>query len=123
MRFDDNYGPRVNYEPNSSSGPVDSLVPEEAAYSEALGGLAARYDKDYEGNDDYTQPGDLFRLMTPEQKVRLINNIVGHLKPVNLEIKVRQIRHFHHADPAYGEGVAKAVNIDIVEITKAGAMT
>jgi len=123
MRFDDNYGPRVNYEPNSSSGPVDSLVPEEAAYSEALGGLAARYDKDYEGNDDYTQPGNLFRLMTPEQKVRLINNIVGHLKPVNLEIKVRQIRHFHHADPAYGEGVAKAVNIDIVEITKAGAMT
>jgi catalase len=123
MRFDDNYGPQVNYEPNSSGDPLDDPVLEEAAYSEALGGLAARYDEDYEGNDDYTQPGDLFRLMTPEQKERLINNIAGHLKPVSLEIKVRQIRHFHHADPAYGEGVARALDIGIGEITRAGTKT
>lgn len=28
-----------------------------------------------EGNDDYTQPGNLFRLFNDEQKQRLFNNI------------------------------------------------
>ncbi len=120
MRFDDNSGPQVNYQPNSSGGPVDSPTLGETAYTEALDGFAARYDKDYEGNDDYTQPGDLFRLMTPHQKARLISNIAEHMEPVDLEIKVRQIQHFYLADPAYGEGVAKALGINILEITKAG---
>jgi catalase len=112
MRFDDNYGPGVNYEPNSSSGPEESGIIEEAPYGEAVGGVAARYDKEYEGNDDYTQAGNLFRLMAPGQRSRLIFNLVEHLNPVKREIQLRQVRLFYQADPAYGEGVARGLGIE-----------
>ena len=113
MRFDDNGGPSVNYEPNSFGGPAEDRSLKEAAYAEALEGFAARYDKDYEGNDDYTQPGNLFRLMTPDQRALLIHNIVQHMKPVKREIQARQIRLFYLADPAYGDGVAKGLGIEM----------
>ncbi len=85
----------------------------EAAYTEALQGIAAHYDKNYEGNDDYTQAGNLFRLITPDKRSLLIHNIVEHMKPVKREIQVRQVRLFYRADPAYGEGVAKGLGIDM----------
>lgn len=60
-----------------------------------------------EGNDDYTQAGNLFRLMSAEQKKHPINNIVGAIKTVPRGIQERQIAHFTKADPAYGQGVAR----------------
>ncbi len=72
-----------------------------------------RYDKEYPGNDDFTQPGNLFRLMPADARERLIGNLVDHMGPVKQEIQERQIRHFHKADPAYGEGVAKGLGLDI----------
>ena len=57
------------------------------------------------GNDDYKQAGDLFRLMTAEERVRLIDNIVDSMKSVPRETQSRQIAHFYQADLAYGEGV------------------
>jgi catalase len=64
-----------------------------------------------EGNDDYTQAGNLFRLMSAAQKQQLINSIVGAMKTVPREIQERQIAHFTKADPAYGEGVAKGLGL------------
>ena len=61
MRFDGNFGSEVNYEPNSMGGPKqderfrDRPMP-------LSGEPAARYDH-REGNDDYTQAGNLYRLM------------------------------------------------------------
>ena len=37
-----------------------------------------RYDH-REGNDDFSQAGDLYRLMKPEQKEELAKNIAGSL--------------------------------------------
>ena len=119
MRFDDNGGPSVNYEPNSFGGPAENRELKEMAYSEALSGLAARYDH-HEDTDYYTQPGDLFRLLTPDHRARLIHNIVQDMKPVNRNIQLRQIRHFYLADPAYGEGVAQGLDIDIEEAIEEG---
>jgi catalase len=73
--------------------------------------MRTRYDH-REGNDHYTQAGNLFRLMKPEQKNQLIQNIVSAMKPVPKEIQERQIRHFYKADRAYGEGVAKGLLVD-----------
>jgi catalase len=42
-----------------------------------ISGDADRYDH-REGNDDYTQAGNLFRLMKPEQKSQLIGNNWKH---------------------------------------------
>ncbi len=112
MRFDDNGGRGPNYEPNSFDGPVENTALKEAAYGFELRGFAERFDKDYSGNDDYTQPGNLFRLMKPDEKERLIDNLVTHMKPVSREIQLRQVRHFYKADPSYGEGVAAGLGIE-----------
>jgi catalase len=84
----------------------------------AISGDADRYNH-REGNDDYTQPGNLFRLMSADQKKQLIGNIVATMKTVPREIQLRQIRHFHKADPAYGEGVAKGLGIQVKELEAA----
>ena len=46
----------------------------------------------YDHNDHYTQAGDLYRLLSEEERTRLVANIVGAMKPVERdEIKLRQI--------------------------------
>jgi catalase len=106
MRGDGNAGGAVNYEPNSFDGPKES--PEVKEPPLAINGAADRYDH-RDGNDDYTQPGNLFRLMTAEQQQRLFANLAAAMREVPKEIVDRQIEHFTQADPAYGEGVRKAL--------------
>lgn len=77
---------------------------------ERISGDADRYDH-RKGNDDYTQAGNLFRLMSADQKRQLIQNTVGAMKTVPREIQERQIAHFSKADPAHGEGVAKGLGL------------
>lgn len=94
------------YEPNTMGGPT-----EDARFAEPplkISGDADRYNH-REGNDDYTQPGNLFRLMTDEQKQQLFNNIAGAMAGVPQEIIDRQLAHFDKADPAYGAGVRAAL--------------
>jgi catalase len=62
-------------------------------------------------NDDYTQPGNLFRLMTADEQQRLFNNIAGAMQGVPEEIVRRQLAHFTKAYPAYGAGVVKVLGI------------
>ncbi len=119
MRFDGNGGGSVNYEPNSFGGPQQ--CPAFAEPPLAIDGAAARYNH-RDGNDDYTQAGNLFRLFDKGQRERLFGNIARHMASVPREIQLRQICHFFRADPAYGLGVAKALNLDISEfVAKAGA--
>ncbi len=107
MRLDDNGGVGPNYEPNSFGGPVEDPRYQDPAWD--LGdSVAARYDH-REGNDDYTQAGDLFRLMKPDERQRLIHNIVMSMQSVPRDIQARQIRHFLAADPNYGQGVAEGL--------------
>ncbi|KYZ85590.1 catalase [Alcanivorax sp. KX64203] len=108
MRFDGNGGGSVNYEPNSFGGPVEDPAFKEPPLN--ISGDADRYDH-REGNDDYTQAGDLFRLMTPEQQERLFGNIARAMDGVPEEIVRRQLEHFEKADPAYAAGVAKALGL------------
>ncbi len=113
MRFDDNGGGSVNYEPNSFGGPVEDPRFKEPPLR--ISGDADRYDH-REGNDDYTQPGNLFRLMTPEQRRRLFANLARGMQGVPEEIVRRQLGHFHRADPAYAAGVAEALGIDAAPV-------
>ena len=110
MRLDGNYGGAVNYEPNSYGGPVEDPRFKEPPLK--ISGDADRYDHRV-GNDDYIQAGNLFRLMTADQKNQLIGNIMSAMKTVPKEIQERQIGHFYKADSAYGEGVAKGLGMPI----------
>jgi catalase len=103
MRFDGNGGGSVNYEPNSFGGPKEDPSVKEPPLK--ISGDADRYNH-REGNDDYTQAGNLFRLMPQDEKNRLMDAIAGAMKTVPREIQERQIAHFNKADPAYGKGVA-----------------
>lgn len=107
MRFDDNGGGSVNYEPNSFGGPVPDHTFKEPPLK--LSGDADRYDplSDVYTVDDFKQPGDLFRLMTPDQQKRLMDNLARAMASVPEDIQRRQIEHFAKADPAYGAGVAE----------------
>ena len=82
-----------------------------------MSGVATRYDH-REGNDDYTQAGNLFRLLAADHQGRLIDNIVDSLLTVPHDIQVRQARHFYNADPTYGEGVAGGLSLDLSEIAE-----
>lgn len=113
MRFDGNYGGQVNYEPNSFGGPVENKSVSEPPLK--ISGAADRYDHRI-GNDDYKQPGDLYRLMNASQQQQLIDNIVRSMKSVPKFIQVRQIGHFYKADPNYGIGVAKGLGISIDDV-------
>ncbi len=65
MSHNGNFGGAPNYEPNSMGGPVQDPSVAEPPFP--VDGDGARYDH-RDGNDDYTQPGNLFRLMTPTRK-------------------------------------------------------
>ena len=108
MRFDAPKGADAYYEPNSFGGPV-----QDASFAEPplrVSGDADRYNH-RDGNDDYTQPGNLFRLMNAEQQGRLFKNVAAAMAGVPEEIVQRQLMHFHKADPAYAASVANALGV------------
>jgi len=111
MRFfqNDTGNPDAYYEPNSKGGPIEN--PAFAEPPLKISGDGDRYNHRI-GNDDYTQPGNLFRLFNDVQKQRLFNNIADAMDGVSEEIIQRQLVHFHEADPEYAEGVAKAVGVE-----------
>ena len=63
--------------------------------------------------EDYTQPGNLYRLMNADQKQQLIDNLVGAMKDVPRFIQERQVGHFFKADPEYGRGVAEGLGLPV----------
>lgn len=69
-----------------------------------------------------TQPGNLFRLMTPDQQARLMDNLAEAMQGVPIEIVKRQLADFYRADPAYGRGVGERLGItcdDMLTLTAA----
>jgi len=109
MRFDDNGGASPNYEPNSFGGPKAN-----PAYAEPplkISGDAARYEQKRGVDDDYTQPGSLYRLLAPEHKQRLAENIARSLKKAPRAIQEKMVEHFLRADPAYGAAVAQELKL------------
>jgi catalase len=115
MRFfaNDTGNPDAYYEPNSMSGPVEAPQYKEPPLP--LAGVADRYNH-RDGNDDYTQPGNLFRLMTKEQQERLMDNIRDAMQGVPVEIVKRQVAHFYKADPNYGIGVATRMGLGVKDL-------
>jgi catalase len=97
-------GPAQNYETVNAAG----TAPSGFGHGDpgwAVTGVAGRYDE-RGTSDDFTQAGNLFRLMTPDAKDRLTTNIATAMGSVSDDIKQRQLGHFMKADPDYGAAVA-----------------
>lgn len=120
MRFDGNGGGSVYYEPNSFGGPKE--VPEAKQTPFPVSGNAASVA--YDHDDHYTQAGDLYRLMEKDERTRLVENIVGAMKPVERDdIKLKVIQNFYKAGPEYGQRIAKGLNLAIPQGVKSSSIT
>jgi catalase len=110
MRVDGNHGSTIGYEPNSSGE-----WQEQADFNEpplSLEGAADHWNH-REDTDYFSQPGKLFQLMNTEQQQALFDNTARAMGDAPKEIKMRHIGNCLKADPAYGEGVAKALGMEL----------
>ncbi|WP_416308472.1 catalase [Neptunicella sp. SCSIO 80796] len=64
---------------------------------------------DQSQEDYYTQAGDLFRLMSQDQKQQLVSNIVEGLSMATDTVKSRMIVQFSKADKEYGSMIQSAL--------------
>ncbi|WP_339898815.1 catalase [uncultured Gilvimarinus sp.] len=103
-------GSGANFYPNdraaSGAPDVSDHVPEPPL---ALSGAAAtRYDTS--DDDHYTQAGDLYRLMSDDQKRQLVGNIAGGLSQADASVQERMVALISRCDADYGAQVKAAID-------------
>ena len=114
MRVDGNHGSTLGYEPNSYGE-----WQEQQDYSESplnIDGTAAHWNHREDNDDYFSQAANLFKLMSPEQQKTLFENTARAMGDAPRDIKIRHIGNCLKADSAYGEGVAKEMDISLDEI-------
>lgn len=116
MRIDGNYAGTIGYEPNSYGEWQEQPGAKEPPLR--LDGAADHWNHRKDDDDYYSQPGNLFRLMNAEQRQTLFENTARAMNGVSEAIQLRHIANCLKADPAYGEGVAQALDIAIGDIRK-----
>jgi catalase len=112
-------GKDITYSPNSYGQWEDSKEHQEPELSIDGGGSYWNFRED----DDlyYEQPGKLFNLMNAEEQQRLFENTARAMAGTSKEIQLRHINNCYKADPAYGEGVAKALGVSLSEVEAASS--
>ena len=113
MRVDGNHGSTLSYEPNSFG--QWQQQPEFAEPPLSLEGAADHWNH-REDEDYYSQPGQLFRLMSVDQQAQLFGNTARSIGDAPREIQIRHIGNCMKADPDYGKGVAVALGIPLSEL-------
>jgi catalase len=108
---------KVSYAPNSYGEWQDSKEHQEPALD--LTGGTDFYNFREDDDNYYEQPGKLFRLMTAEEQQRLFENTGRNMQGTTKEVQLRHINNCYKADPAYGEGVAKALGVPRSEVAAA----
>jgi catalase len=117
MRVDGNGGENPNYYPNSFDDiHIDQSYKEPPLEMQSV--IADWYDRNCEGeNDHYTQPGNLFKIMSPEQQQNTIHNIIAAMSgiegPKKSEIINRQLSHWYRVDGRLGAAVGDGLGVDV----------
>jgi catalase len=111
MRVNNNAGSTIGYEPNSYGEWLEQPDFKDPPLN--LEGAAYQWNFREDDSDYYTQPGRLFRLMSPEQKQVLFENTARAMGNSPKEIKLRHIGNCLKADAAYGKGVADALGMPL----------
>lgn len=114
MRTDGNHGGTIGYEPNSKGEWQEQ--PDFREPPLALEGAADHWD--HRVDDDYfSQVAALFHLMNDQQKQVLFENTARSVGGASKAIQERHIANCNQADPAYGAGVAKALQQGVSQET------
>jgi len=106
-RVDGNYGGLPHYEPNSFNQWQEQPQFREPPLK--INGDADWWNYRDDDSNYYKQPGDLFRLMTPDKQQLLFDNTARAMGDAPDFIKQRHVDNCSKADPAYGAGVAAAL--------------
>ncbi|GAA2797110.1 catalase [Saccharopolyspora taberi] len=107
MRVDGNQGITPGIEPNSYG-----RWQEQPSYRDpalAVGAVADRFNYREDDDNYFEQPGNLFRNMSAEQQQALFDNTARAIDGASQATIERHIANCTKADPAYGEGVRKAI--------------
>jgi catalase len=121
MRVDANGGGGPNYWPNSFGGPEPDQTLGEPPFE--VSGLARRSPYTHP-NDDFVQPGNLYRkVMTDQDRKNLVGNIVDHLGGAQKRIQLRQAALFFKADQDYGRRVAEGLGLEPAEVERLAGMS
>lgn len=115
MRVDGNFGATLGYEPNSAGQWHEQ--PDFREPPLAINGAADHWNYRQDDDDYYAQTRALFRLMSPAQQQILFDNTARSLGGAARAIQLRHIGNCLKADPAYGQGVAKALGIPPDELS------
>jgi catalase len=107
MRVDGNSGGAISYEPNRHGEWQEQ--PNFAEPPLAINGDAAKFNFREDDHDYYSQPGNLFRMLKPDEQQRLFENTARAIGAASKEVQDRHIGNCLKADTAYGTGVAKAI--------------
>nr|WP_271214296.1 catalase [Rhodococcus wratislaviensis]GLK41854.1 catalase [Rhodococcus wratislaviensis] len=108
MRVDGNNGGTLHYEPNSYG-----KWQEQSRYrdpAQGVGSFADRFNFREDDDDYFSQPRVLFNNMSDEQKQVLFENTARAINGASQQVVQRHIDNCTQCDPAYGEGVAKAIS-------------
>ena len=103
MRFDENGGSSLNYEPSNFSVPTES--PEMSEPPLKIDGDADRYAYESEENSDFVQAGNLYRVLSQSEQNDLTLNIANSLRNATPEIQALQLEHFKKADAEYASKI------------------
>jgi len=114
MRVNNNAGSTIGYEPNSYGEWQEQSEFKDPPLS--ITGPADNWNFREDDDDYFTQPGRLFRLMSPKQQKALFENTACAMGDAPKFIKIRHIENCLKADPAYGKGVAEALRISLDEV-------
>lgn len=108
MVVNGNGGGGPNYGPNSYNGPAQNDIASTTFAVEEIEGMIGRFSFELK-DDDFVQAGNLYRLLSEEEKKDLVNNIAGDIASVKKDIIERQLGHFERADPDYRKHVEAAI--------------
>ena len=110
-RVDGNYGGLPHYHPNSFGQWQGQ--PEYREPPMKIDGNADFWDFREDGHDYYSQPRALFELYSVDEKERLFANTARAMGDAPDFIKQRHIDNCTRCHPAYGQGVAKALEMNV----------
>ena len=113
-----NHGSKPNYWPNSREGSPEA----DEQYMDPAWKLGTvivdRYDSTVD-HDNFTQPGNMYRMFDDAHRDRLTTRIAGVLGQARKEVQERQLAHFFNADEDYGRRVAEKLGMDVSKFAQA----
>lgn len=99
----------VNFYPNEQAE-LPKPMPEYTEPAMPILGEAWIKAYDTQEEDNFSQAGNLFRLMSQDQKQQLVNNIAGALIHASEISQAKMLKQFYAADQEYGDMIKHAIS-------------